>query len=118
MTANFKGRTSSTSERLAEESAMIGFREDPEVQEIAKLLLPRTKKIRKWVHLSSREKENFVAAGSDTSIVLKELVQSVYICLHAFPRVSVQNCALGNAKCCPVSCRKNEPRAQRRSRRD
>ena len=48
------------------------------------------KKIKKeWVHLSPKENQDLVAAGFDTSSVLKELVQSG---LHAFPRVSVQNC--------------------------
>ena len=75
----FQGKMSSTSMRLAEESAVIAFREDPEVREIAKVLPPPRKKIKEWVHLNSQERERLVAAGFDTSIVLEEFVQSVYM---------------------------------------
>ena len=67
---------SSTSMRVAEESAVVAIREDPEVREIAKVLPPQ-KKIKEWVHLSSQEKESLVAAGVDTGMVFKDLVQCV-----------------------------------------
>ena len=62
--------------RVAEESAVVAIREDPEVREIAKVLPPQ-KKIKEWVHLSSQEKESLVAAGFDTGMVFKDLVQCV-----------------------------------------
>ena len=65
--------------RLAELSAIKVFREDPEVQQIAKLLPPSQKKIKDKASMKKEEKDALKARGIDSGMVHKELVQRVYI---------------------------------------
>lgn len=64
---------------LAEQSAIKVFREDPEVQQIAKLLPPSQKKIKDKASMKKDEKDALKARGIDSGMVHKELVQRLYI---------------------------------------
>eukprot|EP00438_Fugacium_kawagutii_P032468 Skav227704 [mRNA] locus=scaffold79:2593:3036:+ [translate_table: standard] len=75
----FESPTWFPSERLAETAVIKVFRDDPEVQEIARHLPPPQKRVKDSVRMTRAEKDPLEAHGFDTGMVLKELAQRVYI---------------------------------------
>ena len=66
------------SKRLAEQSAVNAFREDPKILEIAKALPPTLKRIRANLRLTKLEKSSLQSTGIEPRDVVKELIHAVY----------------------------------------
>eukprot|EP00438_Fugacium_kawagutii_P020884 Skav211775 [mRNA] locus=scaffold305:59966:60415:+ [translate_table: standard] len=76
---SFEGKEWCYSSRLAEMSAIRVFREDADVRRIAKRLPPTMARMRDSCRLKKDEKAAVRAAGIDPRVVVRELVQAVYM---------------------------------------
>ena len=75
----FQGSEWRIARKVAMKDAIRAFSQDLEVQEIAKDLPPRQKRIKEANSLRSYEKKEMRAAGIDPKVVQKELMQVVFL---------------------------------------
>ena len=75
----FEGEWVYHNKRMAERSAIVAFRDDPEVQEIAAWLPPGQKCIRNNIKPKPAEKEAALAHGIHWTVLHKELIKQLFL---------------------------------------